>query len=395
MLIYGGQATSWFLPLRITLLKPRLINPLPLYFIFLLTFEFPTMQEETQVSSSGADVFKIWKRNTPFLYDKLVSHVLKWPSLTCKNLATVDKEYIVLGTHTSQQESEYIHVYEEGNALKQYQSIVHNREINSLDIMPQNNQIIATKTSDLCIFDRTKHVTHKIDQQSKPELISFSKSEGYAVQFSASTAGQLLVGDDESLKVFHVTDISEQEQLSQKINPRCCYTQEVEDAVWMKCHDSLIVTAGPKSSIFDIRTNKIASKLPGSNAKSCDSHSSLPCTVLLSNNTGIDLYDLRNLNTCLHSFKFHENEVLKCRFSPTHPNIFASIAGNRLMVWDILNCNGMSDDEAPPELLFLHGGHVARISDFDFHPTTPFQFTSVDDENICQVFRIASSIVEK
>lgn len=26
--------------------------------------------------------YKIWKKNTPFLYDYLVSHVLDWPSLT-------------------------------------------------------------------------------------------------------------------------------------------------------------------------------------------------------------------------------------------------------------------------------------------------------------------------
>jgi histone-binding protein RBBP4 len=26
--------------------------------------------------------YKIWKKNTPFLYDLLVTHALEWPSLT-------------------------------------------------------------------------------------------------------------------------------------------------------------------------------------------------------------------------------------------------------------------------------------------------------------------------
>lgn len=28
--------------------------------------------------------YKIWKRNTPFLYDLVVTKALEWPSLTCQ-----------------------------------------------------------------------------------------------------------------------------------------------------------------------------------------------------------------------------------------------------------------------------------------------------------------------
>jgi len=28
------------------------------------------------------DEYKIWKKNTPFLYDLVVTHALEWPSLT-------------------------------------------------------------------------------------------------------------------------------------------------------------------------------------------------------------------------------------------------------------------------------------------------------------------------
>ena len=33
--------------------------------------------------------YKIWKKNTPFLYDFVMTHGLEWPSLTCQWLPTV------------------------------------------------------------------------------------------------------------------------------------------------------------------------------------------------------------------------------------------------------------------------------------------------------------------
>ena len=35
-----------------------------------------------------SEEYKIWKKNTPFLYDLVVTHALEWPSLTvqwCRN----------------------------------------------------------------------------------------------------------------------------------------------------------------------------------------------------------------------------------------------------------------------------------------------------------------------
>ena len=52
--------------------------------------------------------YKIWKKNTPFLYDFVLTHALEWPSLTCQWLPTVRKagdtaeeHSLLLGTHTT------------------------------------------------------------------------------------------------------------------------------------------------------------------------------------------------------------------------------------------------------------------------------------------------------
>ena len=39
--------------------------------------------------------YKIWKKNTPFLYDLVMTHALEWPSLTVQWLPDVTK-YVYL-----------------------------------------------------------------------------------------------------------------------------------------------------------------------------------------------------------------------------------------------------------------------------------------------------------
>ena len=42
--------------------------------------------------------YKIWKKNTPFLYDLVMTHALEWPSLTAQWLPDVTRydSYLVL-----------------------------------------------------------------------------------------------------------------------------------------------------------------------------------------------------------------------------------------------------------------------------------------------------------
>ncbi|GMP69682.1 hypothetical protein CsSME_00028852 [Camellia sinensis var. sinensis] len=47
--------------------------------------------------------YKIWKKNTPFLYDLVITHALEWPSLTDYSV-----QKMILGTHTSENEPNYL-----------------------------------------------------------------------------------------------------------------------------------------------------------------------------------------------------------------------------------------------------------------------------------------------
>eukprot|EP00850_Spirogloea_muscicola_P022410 SM000292S11265 [mRNA] locus=s292:84556:85301:- [translate_table: standard] len=60
--------------------------------------------------------YKIWKKNTPFLYDLVITHALEWPSLSVQWLPDkqepAGKDYsvqrLILGTHTSENEQNYL-----------------------------------------------------------------------------------------------------------------------------------------------------------------------------------------------------------------------------------------------------------------------------------------------
>lgn len=69
--------------------------------------------EEESFGGAGDEMveeeFAVWKKNTPFLYDLVISHALEWPSLTVQWLpfppslgdCPLAVHNLLLGTHTS------------------------------------------------------------------------------------------------------------------------------------------------------------------------------------------------------------------------------------------------------------------------------------------------------
>eukprot|EP00057_Strongylocentrotus_purpuratus_P017817 XP_011672291.1 PREDICTED: protein CLEC16A-like [Strongylocentrotus purpuratus] len=49
-------------------------------------------------------------------------------------------------------------------------------------------------------------------------------------------------------------------------------------------------------------------------------------------------------------------------------------------------------EDGPPELLFIHGGHTAKISDFSWNPNEPWVICSVSEDNIMQVWQMIFNI---
>lgn len=137
------------------------------------------------------------------MYDLVITHALEWPSLTAQWLPEVQRpqnfDYsvhkIVLGTHTSDEQNHLViatvqlpnddtsldaSYYDIDNGeyggfgsvagkIEIIQKINHEGEVNRARYMPQNCNVIATKTpsSDVLIFDFTKHPSKPIDKGKK------------------------------------------------------------------------------------------------------------------------------------------------------------------------------------------------------------------------------------
>ena len=56
-------------------------------FIFVNAAAFDDAVEERVINEE----YKIWKKNTPFLYDLVMTHALEWPSLTAQWLPDVTR----------------------------------------------------------------------------------------------------------------------------------------------------------------------------------------------------------------------------------------------------------------------------------------------------------------
>jgi len=111
----------------------------------------------------------------------------------------------------------------------------------------------------------------------------------------------------------------------------------------------------------------------------------------------VALWDLRNLKKKLHSFESHTAALLQVQWSPHFPTILASASEDRrLTVWDIKKIGEAQTEEekedGPPELLFVHGGHTGRISDFGWSPHEPWVIGSASEDNVLQVWKMAEPI---
>ncbi len=79
----------------------------------------------------------------------------------------------------------------------------------------------------------------------------------------------------------------------------------------------------------------------------------------------------------MYSLKGHSSEVVQLSWSPHNEAVLASSATDRRVhVWDLSRIGQeLSEDDSgdgPPELLFIHGGHTAKVSDFSWNPNDPW-----------------------
>ena len=302
--------------------------------------------------------YKIWKKNTPFLYDLVMTHALEWPSLTAQWLPDVTrpegKDYsvhrLILGTHTSDEQNHLLiasvqlpnedaqfdasHYDNEKGEFGGFGSVSgkieieikinHEGEVNRARYMTQNPCVIATKTpsSDVLVFDYTKHPS-KPDPNGvcHPDLrLRGHQKEGYGLSWNPNLNGHLLsASDDHTICLWDINAAPSGNKIIDAKTIFTGHTAVVEDVAWHLLHESLFgsVADDQKLMIWDTRSaahNKPSHTVDAHSAEvNCLSFNPYSEFILASGSADktVALWDLRNLKLKLHSFESHKDEIFQ------------------------------------------------------------------------------------
>ncbi|CRG87393.1 Histone acetyltransferase type B subunit 2 [Talaromyces islandicus] len=409
-------------------------------------------EEERTEEKIINEEYKTWKKNAPFLYDMILSTALEWPTLTVQWLPDKqehpDKPYsthrLLLGTHTSSDAKNYLQIahvqlpnpnhpeaedYDEergeiggygGSSKKSamevkfniVQKIDHKGEVNKARYQPQNPNIIATMCTDgrVMIWDRSKHSsTPSGTVNPQLELLGHTK-EGFGLSWSPHAEGHLVTGSED--KTVRLWDLTTYTKGNKGLKPTRTYTNHssiVNDVQYHPLHSSLIGTVSDDITlqIIDTReadTTRAAATAEGQHKDAINAIAFNPAaeTVLATGSADktIGLWDLRNLKSKLHALECHSESVTSLSWHPFEESVLASASYDRkIMFWDLSRAGEEQTAEdaqdGPPELLFMHGGHTNRISDFSWNLSDPWVLCSAAEDNLLQVWKVSDAIVGK
>ncbi|KAB2578153.1 hypothetical protein BFW01_g767 [Lasiodiplodia theobromae] len=408
-------------------------------------------REEEQLEAKIAnEEYKIWKKNSVWLYDMLYARALEWPTLTAQWLpdkreipgSNLAQHRILFGTNTSDQALNYLQIatieiptmqtpepaeYDEQKGeigghgagkkgsfgFNVIQRINHPGEINKARYQPQNPNIIATMCTDgrVLVFDRTKHsINPDANGTVKPDMeLKGHSEEGFGLSWSPHVEGQVVTGSQDATVRLWDTKAGFSKS-SPVISPSRTFTHHaacVNDVQHHPLHKDWIATVSDDLTlqILDLRqeTNKrgLYRKETHTDAVNCVAfHPAWESIVVTgSADKTVAMWDLRCLDKKIHSFEGHTQAVMNLEWHPTDHSILASSSyDKRILMWDASKIGEEQTEEeaedGPPELLFMHGGFTNSVCDFSWNKNDPWVMVAAAEDNQLQVFRPARTIVE-
>ncbi|WFC98420.1 Histone acetyltransferase type B subunit 2 [Malassezia yamatoensis] len=357
--------------------------------------------------------YKIWKKNSPFLYDMVITHALEWPTLTIQwfpdKEVFADKGFarhrLLMGTHTSGQDQNYLQIATANLPLTEGESDT------KLEVKDYDEEKGATRAVNglTYVFDRTKHSNQPdADGKCRPDItLQGQTKEGYGLAWNPVKQGHILAASEDTT-VCH-WDINAYQKDRTVLDPLQVYrghSSIVEDVAWHNFHEHLFASVGDDRQmlLWDTRESSDSPKhrIEAHSAEVNAVSFSLASEYILatgSSDKTVALWDLRNLSVCLHSLEAHTDEVLQIAWSPHHETLLASAsADRRVNIWDLSRIGeeqtAEDAEDGPAELLFVHGGHTSRPTDMAWSPQDPCKVATSAEDNIVMVWQPANSIIE-
>lgn len=415
-----------------------------------MDIDSPNGGESEAIDSKTQQRYRVFKKNSPFLYDYLFTSSLVWPSLTVlffpdlelrdsnalqnaskDNNSQYVTQRLLLGTFTSGQATDSISIdlliYHDQlnknininqwnyNQEKQefeiatipktkfvkLQTINHDGDVNKLTYMPQNPDVIASvnNVGDLSIYNRTKHSTVVRNTKANlPQLRLINKtqntcSETFAVDWNKQKEGVIVSGAMDGLLNVYDIKHSYDSRTDDCIESSWSYQDldGINDVEWIPDHDSIFVSGNDLGviSLLDIRSNEkiVKIKRTGVAVNSVSVNPTDSFSLATGDAEGmISLWDLRNLEYKVADLNFHSDSITQLKWHPKYRSVLGSSSADRLV--KIFNLANSSE-----KLLFSHEGHMLGVNDFDWSRHVDWMVASVSDDNSVHVWQPAKHLI--
>ena len=292
------------------------------------------------------------------------------------------------------------------------QLINHEGEVNRARFMPQNPFLVATKTvsGELHVFDTSRHPARPpAGGGAAPDMrLTGHTDQGFGVSWSPLLTGRLLSGSNDARVC--VWDTAAAATTTGALHTYSGHVGAVGDVAWHASQPHVFGSVGDDCTLRLWDTRKPPAEACVHNVRAHDAE--VYCLAFNPRNefllaTGsadktVELFDTRRMAASVHTLvcdtdDLRTGEVLTLAWSPHHEAVLGSCgAERRVNVWDFSRIGQEQSPEdaedGPPELLFSHGGHTARVSDFAWNAREEWQVASVAEDHQLQIWQPVTSM---
>lgn len=397
--------------------------------------EEPPVPTANDLQKIRNEEFKVWKRQSPFLYDVCMTRALSGPATSLQWLPSSSDQSKVPGFQTSQAlvteagPNSKPRAYIADCDLPDLSSTAQTRENTDVDALrvfePSSDPALtALDLPELPLIARCS--------PKDPKVASIGMRGGLA---AIARFGPLDTGSErvQQLKyhtkdVFSVSWAFEDFQFATVSADGSACLWDAETCAKRALGDRRALAGETKPAIYavqyapktryelatagDDRTIRFwDSRNPGKPVRSItDAHASAVTALdyslfnehLVATGSAdgaVAVWDSRMSSASLVGLQASTETVSKVSFSPHEASVFATGAGDgHVRVWDFSMHgfglkNPADESEGPSELLFLHGGHLGPVTDISWHPTWNWTLASAAEDSLVQVWQIADKIV--
>ncbi|CAM40256.1 conserved hypothetical protein [Leishmania braziliensis MHOM/BR/75/M2904] len=289
--------------------------------------------------------------------------------------------------------------------------------------MPAETNIIAVKTATgfIGVYNLVQDFTENEAGRTVPDaMLRGHRRGGFGLSWNTLKPGFIAsAADDHYVNYYDVShrltiDMREASAVDpaltdpeiQPLERLVGHRDIVSDCCWHSSQGHLLASSSMDGDarLWDIRMNTSSSTIHSAHASGATAAQFHPIGAFqlatAGAEGGIRLWDIRRTTDPIWELNYHGCSITGLQWSPFSETVLLSYgADGRVVLWDLAKASlplDYSEDQlAPPEVSFVHIGHVGRVTDASWNPskTEEWLLASADTTNGVQVYRPLRSVV--